>query len=378
MSVYYRALVMADKGVNIDLLTYGEGEDVSIPGVRIIRVPRFAFLGQVKTGPSLLKIFLDVFITFWVIGLLIRHRYDFVHAHEEAVFIAAFLRPVFRFKLIYDMHSSLPEQLNNFGWSKSNFLRRIFTSAEHGVLRRADALITICPELANYATSLMGDSRKHFLIENSIFEPIKLTVEKESSVAVVNVKGVFDELKSKGTISAILYAGTLETYQGIDLLLESMVIVKRESNLSRLIVVGGSSEQVAHYENMALQLGISDICLFFRRVPQATAKAFTASADVIVSPRTWGMNTPLKIYELLDCGKPIVATRISSHTQVLNDDVAFLADPEPSTFAAQIVLATGDGGIVDEKVRRAQLLYAESYSPAVYAEKIDALLDLID
>ena len=40
-SVYYRTLVTAELGVKVDLLTYGEGQDVDIPGVRIIRIPRF-------------------------------------------------------------------------------------------------------------------------------------------------------------------------------------------------------------------------------------------------------------------------------------------------------------------------------------------------
>jgi len=40
-SVYYRTLVTAELGARIDLLTYGEGDDVDIPGVRVIRIPRF-------------------------------------------------------------------------------------------------------------------------------------------------------------------------------------------------------------------------------------------------------------------------------------------------------------------------------------------------
>ena len=187
MSVYYRALVMARKGVEIDLLTYGEGQDVNIPGVRIVRTPRFAFLGDVKIGPSLLKIFLDMFIMLRAIGLLIRHRYDFVHAHEEAAFMAIVLRLRSRFKLVYDMHSSLPEQLNNFGWSKSKVLRGLITAAEDRTLQRADALITICPALADYATSRIADTGKHFLSENSIFEPVNLTEKNESNCAAVDV-----------------------------------------------------------------------------------------------------------------------------------------------------------------------------------------------
>ena len=45
LSVYYRTLVTAEQGVEIDLLTYGEGQDVEIPGVNIIRIPEFFIPG---------------------------------------------------------------------------------------------------------------------------------------------------------------------------------------------------------------------------------------------------------------------------------------------------------------------------------------------
>ena len=66
-SVYYRTLVTAQLDVKIDLLTYGQGRDVEIPGVRIIRIPRFNVFGEVKIGPSVLKLFLDLFIFIWTV-----------------------------------------------------------------------------------------------------------------------------------------------------------------------------------------------------------------------------------------------------------------------------------------------------------------------
>ena len=71
-SVYYRALVMAEQGVEIDLLTYGAGEDVDIPGVRIVRIPRVRFLEPIPVGPSGKKIVLDMLMFLWTIGLLIK------------------------------------------------------------------------------------------------------------------------------------------------------------------------------------------------------------------------------------------------------------------------------------------------------------------
>ena len=313
----------------------------------------------------------------WALGLLLRHRYDFVHAHEEAVFIALVLKPIFRFKLVYDMHSSLPEQLHNFGWSGSSLLRRMFSSAEDSALRHSDAIITICPALADFATSRITDPDKHILIENSIYEPVRIAGGNPGTPEETSIDEQIGKLFADVSEKTILYAGTLETYQGIDLLLESMVHVRKAAQATRLLIVGGSPEQVEHYRNMAVRLGIDDVCVFTGRVPQVAAKAFTARADVLTSPRTRGMNTPLKIYELLDSGKPLVATRIPSHTQVLTEDVAILAEPDPEDFGAALVRAIAETETVARTTVAARQLYSEAYSPAAYGEKIGRLLDRI-
>lgn len=174
-SVYYRTLIAAELGCPIDLLTYGEGQDIEIPNVRLIRIPRFPMFGNVKIGPSLLKLFLDIFIAIWTLGLLVRHKYQVVHAHEEAIFLCALLKPIFKYKLIYDMHSSLPEQLTNFQFTTFKPLIKAFQHWEDQCLNIADATITICPSLYNYASQIVGDTRKVFLIENSIFDEVQIS-----------------------------------------------------------------------------------------------------------------------------------------------------------------------------------------------------------
>jgi glycosyltransferase involved in cell wall biosynthesis len=181
-------------------------------------------------------------------------------------------------------------------------------------------------------------------------------------------------MADRGVAVNVIYAGTLEHYQGIDLLLQSMVSVIGADARIGLIVAGGSPQQIAQYRDMARGLGLDDRYIFVGRVPQKTAKALCARADVLLSPRTRGMNTPLKVYEQLASGKPLVATRIPSHTQVLTDDVAFLADPEPAAFARQILRAATDTRAVAQKVSEALKLYETAYSSAVYADKIDRLL----
>ena len=255
-SVYYRTLVTAELGVKVDILTYGEGEEVDIPGVEIHRIPRFPFAGQVKTGPSALKFFLDIFIVIWAIALIIRKRYDFVHAHEEAIFFCSFLKSILGFKLVYDMHSSLPQQLTNFKFTRSKILIGLFRYLEKFSLSSSDAVITVCPDLATGALEFIPDPTHHFLIENSIFEEVHLKASNSSRPSISPIQSL-----PIGR-SIIAYAGTFEDYQGLDVLIPAFAKVLQSKHDAFLLMVGGSQRQVEHYRTLAKECGIGGNCLF--------------------------------------------------------------------------------------------------------------------
>ena len=368
-SVYYRTSVLSELGVEADLLTYGQGDDVDIPGVRIVRIPNFSWFGKIKTGPSALKLFLDVFMFLWTVGMLLRRRYDFVHAHEEVVFYCRFLKPIFRFKLIYDMHSSLPQQLDNFEFTKSKLIKNTFKWLEDSALKASDAVITICPDLSDYVIDLLGDDPKHFLIENSIFDPVKFADGRE------NTRAAETNIELPPDRQIVIYAGTFEKYQGIDILLKAFATVLDAVPSAFLLMLGGDPEQVDEARRLADELGLDDNVLFTGRVPPDVARRCNNEADVLTSPRSAGTNTPLKVYEQLASGVPLVATRIYSHTQVLSDEDTFLAEPEPGDMATAIVAALTDKEAANSKVSAAKALYDEKYSRPAYIGKMKKLLE---
>jgi glycosyltransferase involved in cell wall biosynthesis len=372
-SIYYRTLISSELGVKIDLLTYGEGQDVEIPNVNFIRIPRFKFLGNAKVGPSGLKLFLDIFIFFKMMALLLSNKYDYVHAHEEAVFFAFFLKPLFRYKLVYDMHSSLPQQLTNFNFTTSKFLINVFKKLENACLRSSSAVITICPDLYFYVDSVITKKEKHFLIENSIFDKVVLKSNNK-----IDIDSTGDHiLKIPEDKKVILYAGTLESYQGIDILIRSFAyVIEKELNVL-LLIVGGTPEQVKNFSKLVEELKIGNNIIFTGRVPQSIAKQYTCHADVLVSPRSAGTNTPLKIYEQLASGIPLVATNIYSHTQVLTDDTAFLVDPVPEKLAEGLISALCSNGLAKQKSDNAKKLYEEKYSRKIYKQKMTNLLEIL-
>jgi glycosyltransferase involved in cell wall biosynthesis len=372
-SVYYRTMLMAESGVSIDLLTYGQGQDVEMPGVRLIRTPALGWLGTVKVGPSALKAVHDVFILLWAIRLLLRNRYDFVHAHEESVFFARLLKPLFRFQLVYDMHSSLPQQLENFQYTSSKLLIWMFEQLELASISGADAVITICPELAQIAINRMPDPTRHFLIENSLLDEIRLTQASHNGSG----KGEL-ELSVPDGRQLILYAGSFEPYQGLNLLIPAFARLREEQPNAFLVVMGGLPDQVERLRALAAEHRLDGDCVVTGRVLPQVARAFAQRATTLVSPRDRGSNTPLKVYEQLASGIPLVATRIRSHTQILNDDVCFLVEPTVEGLAQGMLDSLRDKSRRERVIAGALALYQEKYSRPAYERTLRSLLHLIE
>jgi glycosyltransferase involved in cell wall biosynthesis len=323
----------------------------------------------------MLKLLLDIFLIMKTVFLLIGNRYDFVHAHEESVFFARLFKPLFGYKLVYDMHSSLPEQLTNFNYTKSRILIKTFKWLEDSCLQSADAVITICPALYNYVDDLIENKSKHLLIENSIFDRVRIKWNGSGS-SMVHAENT-PEINFPENAQLIVYAGTLESYQGIDILVDAYGRIATRNADSVLLVVGGTAEQVSMYSRKAAENGISSQCIFTGRLPQERAQKYIGMASVLVSPRSAGINTPLKIYEQLASGIPLVATNIYSHTQVLDDNVAILVDPDPDDMARGLEEALCDDARRMQIVAAAKKLYEDKYSRPVYTKKIKQLLELL-
>jgi glycosyltransferase involved in cell wall biosynthesis len=91
---------------------------------------------------------------------------------------------------------------------------------------------------------------------------------------------------------------------------------------------------------------------------------------VLVSPRCRGVNTPFKVYTYLASGRPLVATRIPTHTQLLDDTLAFLVEPSAEGLAAGIRAALADPPEARRRAERGRALIEKEYSAARYAEKV--------
>jgi glycosyltransferase involved in cell wall biosynthesis len=126
---------------------------------------------------------------------------------------------------------------------------------------------------------------------------------------------------------------------------------------------------VARAADQARAAGIGDVTIFAGERPASEIPAFLLAADLLVSPRSRGTNTPLKIYQYLRSGKAIVATRLLTHTQVLGDQTAILTAATPQAFADGILAGLSDPDRARAVGSRARELAETKYSYEAYLER---------
>ncbi|MFH0908551.1 MAG: glycosyltransferase, partial [bacterium] len=168
----------------------------------------------------------------------------------------------------------------------------------------------------------------------------------------------------------VMYTGNFENYQGVELLLRALSIVRRARTDVHGVFVGGEPEQIARMKEIARSLDLLTGCIFTGKRPMEEMPAFMSMASVLVSPRIRGTNTALKIYTYMQSGRPIVATKLATHTQVLDDECAILVQPQPDDVAAGILRAIKEPLLADALGREAKARVAARYSLASFKNKV--------
>jgi glycosyltransferase involved in cell wall biosynthesis len=367
-SEFHRIRALSTLGHTVDLVTYPFGRDVQLPGLRIYRSARPPFISHVGIGPSWTKVPLDLAVAMTATRLALTRRYDAIHSHEEGGAIGVVLAKILAVPHLYDMHSSLPQQIANFGMGDARWLTRLFRWLERLMIRQSRAVIVICPELE---TTVRGIDAvvPTVLIENA---PGSGEMPAEGTGRAIRAS-----LGLEAATPIVLYTGTFEAYQGLDLLYAAMRIVVRKHTDARLVMVGGEPPQVEAAREAVRTTGIEVSVIFTGQRPAEEVPAYLDAATILASPRSTGTNTPLKIYQYLRAGRPIVATRLRTHTQVLSDETAYLADPTPEGFATAILSALADPAAAARIGQAARALAERKYTDAAFIAKTGAAMDAL-
>jgi len=130
--------------------------------------------------------------------------------------------------------------------------------------------------------------------------------------------------------------------------------------------VGGDPASIERYRRQAGD----DRVQFVGPRPVSELGTWLRQATVLVSPRVQGSNTPMKLYSYLDSGRPVLATRLPTHTQVLDDDVALLVEPEPEAMARGLARLLRDEVLRERLAANARQLAQRELTPEAFRRKL--------
>jgi glycosyltransferase involved in cell wall biosynthesis len=365
LSAYHRARELVARGHEVDILTYGVGEDPPELNARILRARGPHFSGSIRPGPSQMKIWFDFLLFINLIATLCVRRYDVLYAHEEGALLAKLAGAIFRIPYIYDMHSSLPLQITDWKFSRRRSVINVFRWVEKQSVRGACAVVAISPAVESAAKRACPGTRCVVIVND---------FDAGNTAAPEEVAAVRARYSIGPDRKLVLYTGSFVALQALDLLISAIPRVVATVPNVTFLLVGGSDAEIAELRAQAEQLGVAQHVLLERVQPQRSMPAYLAAADALVSPRIQGINPPGKLVPYLASGRPVVATNTLVHSQLLTERSAILTEPDPAGIADGLIAALTDPVRVSEVLQGAEQLLAQYCSQSARDAAYDDIL----
>lgn len=355
---------LSELGHRADVLSYHKGTDVTdVPRVRHYRARKPPLVKHVPIGPSWQKVLCDLNL-YAEAKRLIREAgemgepYDVVHAVEETAFMAERLERRFGVPYVVDMDSLMSEQLTEKSrllWLAAVGFRRL----ERRTIRRSAGVLAVCQSLADVAL------KYHPTGNVALLPDIPHTGVATGSLpdALLTAQGPPHGVR-------FMYVGNLEAYQGIDLLLDAFSRLKLDDINATLLIVGGREDHINAYSGEYRTLVTTGRLRFVGPLPIERLGLILRHADVLVSPRTQGLNTPMKLYSYLQSGKAVLATRLPTHTQVVDDTTAMLVAPEAAAMSKAMRQLAESAPRRERLGTAGRQLVEEHYSRAAFVERV--------
>jgi glycosyltransferase involved in cell wall biosynthesis len=361
---------LSARGHQIDVLTFHEGDGVEIDNCRIHRTARLPWIRNIRPGFSTKKVICDAFMFAKCLRMVRRTRYDLIHAVEESAFIAAAMQSLTGVPYVYDMDSSLAEQMVE-AYPGLHFAFPFLRRCEALAVRRSLGVLTVCAALEDVAHGHAPEKTVGRVEDTTLLAP---------GAHSGNGQGAETSLPPGVSSQSLIamYVGNLEHYQGIGLLIDGFRHTVARVPNAHLVIVGGLDQDIERYRRRAQQLGIVTQVHFLGPRPVASLNGLLQQADVLVSPRLKGLNTPMKIYSYLDSGTAVLATRLRSHTQVLDDRTAYLVAPEPEALGDGLAHLLSDPGLRARLATQAKAYVQQEFTPEAAHRKLSAFYTMME
>jgi len=345
-------------GVELRLVTYHLGRD--LPGFPIDRIPRIPWYGKLEAGPSWHKPYLDLLLLWKALKVARSFKPDLIHAHlHEGAFFGALLKKVLRVPMLFDCQGSLTAEITDHKFvKKGSLLQRLFALLERWINLSSDYIVTSA-----------GPTVDILLADGVPRERVRALMDGvDTNVFTPHPK---EEIRARLGLPTdrpvVSFLGLLNSYQGVDLLLEAATLLKSQGARLHFLVMGFPEEK---YREKAEALGLSGMITFTGRVPYDQAPLYLSAGDLAVSPKISLTEANGKLFNYIACGLPTVVFDTPVNREILGDATLYAKFGDAAELAGAIGRLAGDRELREELGEKGRARAVEKHSWAARGKEL--------
>ncbi|MGC8659275.1 MAG: glycosyltransferase [Desulfomonilaceae bacterium] len=255
-----------------------------------------------------------------------RYKPDVIHAHSPFTcgLVGDVVGRLTGIPVIYEMRGIWEDQhTSRYGMATTSFRYRGVRFLETLALKHADTCFAISNALKDEMIARGIDQNRIMIAPNGV--DIRKFAPGEPDQELLVKLGLKDKL-------VIGYIGTFFHYEGLDLLAQSFQKLASQFP-SLVILLVGDGELMPKLKSLATNSAYSDRFLFTGRIKNDLIVEYYKLFDLLVLPRRdareANLVTPLKPLEIMAMAKPLVASNIGGHREIVTDKVnGLLFTPE--------------------------------------------------
>lgn len=276
---------------------------------------------------------------------------DIIHAHSPVLNVIPSLAVARRFGLpvVYDVRALWEDAAVDHGTAREGSVRyRISRALDTWAMRRVDFVAPICEPLRREIVARGIAAERVAIVPNAVDRSLLTSGQPETGEAPLRDRfGIKDHI-------VLGFIGSYYAYEGLDLLLRAAQRLRQSAVNFIVLLVGGGPEE-ARLKKLVEELDLDGHVRFAGRVHHSEVPRYYSLIDVLVFPRKrmrlTELVTPLKPLEGMAQLKPVVASDVGGHKELVRDGVTGLLFPADDVAALTSCLAR----IMADPARRAEL-----------------------
>lgn len=248
---------------------------------------------------------------------ILAEKPDVIQTHSPMFNALAAIKVAKKYNIpvTYEVRALWEDAAVDTGKTKEGSLKyRMIKAVEQNAFEKVDAVSCICEGLKNDLIKRNIPENKIFVTQNAVdINNFKPSYEPDAElVGLLNLQGK----------KVLAFIGTFFKYEGLSYAIDSMKIIAQNRNDIHLLLVGAGNE-TNNLKKQVLDEDLSDLVTFVGRVPFEQVCRYYSLADLMVFPREsirlTELVTPLKPLESMAQLKPVLASDIGGHRELIED-----------------------------------------------------------